>query len=164
MDGHTVEQASLPLDANTRTAHCVRCGQDKSLGEMGWDRATGQLTDHCKKCRRSVRKHLSYANPANRDTWRNRHLTQTYGITVEAYKVMLVAQGGVCAICQQPSTRIGGRYGKTPLSLVVDHDHVTRQVRALLCHPCNQGIGLMQESSTLLRQAAAYLEAHGVHS
>lgn len=63
----------------------------------------------------------------------------------------LAAQNGLCAIC-------GGPPGKR--SLNVDHDHVSGNVRDLLCATCNVGIGVMRDNPDLLRKAADYIERH----
>ena len=52
-----------------------------------------------------------------------------YGITPKEYESMLVKQNGLCFICGNPPT---GRF-----SLGVDHNHVTSEVRVLLCSGCN---------------------------
>lgn len=75
-----------------------------------------------------------------------------YGITIEQHDAMLVAQGGVCAICKGPPVGIGNR-------LHVDHDHATGVVRGLLCSNCNTSLGKMNDDPERLRAAAAYLEA-----
>jgi hypothetical protein len=68
---------------------------------------------------------------------------------------MVAAQHDVCAICHEPETV--EKYGRVqPLS--VDHDHVTGQVRRLLCNSCNRGIGYFRDNPVLLRAAAEYLE------
>jgi hypothetical protein len=67
---------------------------------------------------------------------------------------MEAAQGGRCAICNQPEG--GGRWGV----LVVDHHEATGRIRALLCHNCNTSLGLMAEDPARLRAAANYLERH----
>ena len=86
---------------------------------------------------------------------RRAHLWIRYGMTPEHYDEMLKKQGGVCAICHRPETRSSrGRV----LSLVVDHDHETCEVRALLCHRCNSAIGYADDSPDRLRAAAEYLE------
>ena len=55
-------------------------------------------------------------------------LKSKYGITLEQYDAMLVAQNGVCALCFRPPSKY---------RLAVDHNHTTGQVRKLLCNGCN---------------------------
>jgi hypothetical protein len=42
--------------------------------------------------------------------------------------------------------------------LALDHDHATRQVRGMLCRPCNTALGCVQDDPALLRKLAEYLE------
>jgi hypothetical protein len=88
---------------------------------------------------------------------KDRDLKKAFGITVEQYQEMLEKQRGLCAICGEPDKRIHGAT-KKPIGLSVDHCHTTKKVRALLCSPCNQGIGNFKDDPQLLRAAAAYLE------
>ncbi len=76
-------------------------------------------------------------------------LCRRYRITPEELDAMLVAQDGRCAICDE-----------LPDNFVVDHDHTSGAVRALLCQSCNVAIGLMQDNPARLRAAAVYLEGH----
>jgi hypothetical protein len=85
-------------------------------------------------------------------TYRRYQLKSKYGLTVEAYDVMLAKQNGVCAICGSKNPRGPGK------RLHIDHDHATGKVRGLLCHPCNRALGLVRDSPALLRKAATYLE------
>lgn len=88
-----------------------------------------------------------------RRTARNAQLA-VYGIDVDDYDAMLVAQAGVCAICQTDDP------GRGHLSFSVDHEHLTNTVRGLLCHYCNVGIGHLGDDPVLLRAAADYIESH----
>ncbi len=97
----------------------------------------------------------------NRDVLRGLQFQKYYGITLDDFQKMLVAQGGVCATCGKPETvKIGGKVKW----LSVDHNHKTGAVRGLLCHSCNHAIGHVFESPEILRSIAMYLEHHGVAS
>lgn len=89
-------------------------------------------------------------NPDKRvAVYRKTHLKVHYNMTLEEYDALLLAQNGVCAICENPPEK---------RSLSVDHNHVTGQVRALLCDLCNVALGNMRDRPDLLRKAADYLE------
>lgn len=82
-------------------------------------------------------------------------LRKAYGLEYEEYLRLQEVQKGLCAICGGEGFELvqGQR-----ILLVIDHCHVTGKVRGLLCHNCNRGIGLMQDSPENLRKAAEYLE------
>ena len=85
---------------------------------------------------------------------RNQMLLKTYGITLEEYDAMVVAQDGQCAICK-------GKDPRSPTAVwSVDHCHISGKVRALLCSCCNRGLGQFQDDVSLVRKAVAYLEEH----
>lgn len=101
----------------------------------------------------AARKHRA----ENREHYKNKELVREFGITLEQYQEMLLAQRGVCAICGKPETAT--RRGR-PLHLSVDHCHKTKQVRALLCGFCNKGLGKFFDNPDLLRSAATYVVEH----
>jgi hypothetical protein len=72
-----------------------------------------------------------------------------YGISAKAYDAMYAAQGGLCAYgdCKQPATD-------------TDHDHVSGQVRGLLCSPHNLGLGCLGDNVNGLLAGLAYLGRH----
>lgn len=76
-------------------------------------------------------------------------LKTKYGLTLDDYNRRLDEQNGTCAICDQSPDK--GR-------LVVDHSHVTGEVRGLLCNSCNLALGLARDNPELLRKMAAYLD------
>jgi hypothetical protein len=69
-----------------------------------------------------------------------------YGIDRDQYLMMEKVQNGLCKIC-----------GVRPKELYVDHDHVTKKVRGLLCHPCNIGIGMLKDDPRRIKNALNYL-------
>lgn len=81
-----------------------------------------------------------------RRTFRSR----LYGLSLGAYEELRRLQGDRCAVC--------GRSVADGIRLGVDHDHVSGEVRGLLCDGCNVAIGGCQDSPEMLRAAAAYLE------
>lgn len=106
---------------------------------------------YCKACSRSVsdrarRRHSDSA----RQRQRRADLKNRYGITVEEYEALAVAQGNACAICRVDSPGRGGRWH-------IDHDHATGKVRGLLCLSCNVGLGHFRDDPALLRAAADYV-------
>lgn len=74
--------------------------------------------------------------------------SRLYGLTIPQLRELLEGSTG-CAIC-----------GRQDMDLHIDHCHVSGQVRALLCAPCNTGLGLFRENPDVLRAAARYVEEH----
>ena len=68
---------------------------------------------------------------------REAHLRRTYGITSAEFERRLLAQHGRCKICRT-NTPSRGRFH-------VDHDHVSKKVRALLCSRCNGSLGWFEK-------------------
>jgi Recombination endonuclease VII len=84
------------------------------------------------------------ANPGKR---REAFLKHRYGLTNAAWGAIFFGQDHRCAICRTDSAK-----------WVTDHDHVTDEIRGILCNPCNISIGLMKDNPEALRRAAEYLE------
>jgi hypothetical protein len=89
------------------------------------------------------------ASPENKTYQRRR----VYGEGApEHFDTQLKAQVNLCAICGCELVE-----GKAT-HLDHDHDHDTEQLRGVLCHHCNVGLGNVREVPELLRSAADYLE------
>lgn len=84
------------------------------------------------------------------------HLKLKYGLTLEDYQDLLDLQGGTCGIC----TKTPEQEGK---NLAVDHDHVTGEVRGLLCSYHNHRVIGRHRDGDLLRKMADYVERHTGH-
>jgi len=77
-----------------------------------------------------------------------------YGLTLETFEAMLIAQDGRCAACDRVMTT---PCSKAHTATMVDHCHKTGKVRGLLCRRCNMAIGQFCDDPDLLIQAASYL-------
>lgn len=88
----------------------------------------------------------------NRTKRKNRqwNLKSKYGITIEEYNEMFQDQCGCCAICNIHQSELKE-------TLYVDHNHLTGEIRGLLCSKCNFVLGLMNDDPTLLGRASEYL-------
>jgi predicted nucleic acid-binding Zn ribbon protein len=97
-----------------------------------------------------------YCSDACRDkVYSNRYLKKNYNMNVDELQKMGELQNDKCGICQETGFKMRESH-KT--YLVVDHDHATGAVRGLLCHNCNRGLGLFQDSKDNLLRAIQYLE------
>jgi len=94
--------------------------------------------------------------PENRNMILSSRLKHDYGISLEQYDKMLAEQNGVCFICHRAESKI---LNSKLIRLAVDHDHVTGQIRRLLCSACNVALGLLDESSDRARTLAMYIES-----
>jgi hypothetical protein len=91
------------------------------------------------------------------EIYKNKKLKYMYGITLSDYGDMYNQQDGKCAICGKYCGEINH---KQNLPLSVDHDHITGEVRELLCINCNFVIGNAKESIEILSKSIKYLIKH----
>jgi len=161
---------------------CSKCGVEKEYSLFNRDRSKASgYRSWCKTCdninsrvqynkdpqaRRDKRKEYYYENREdeiqkrgefrknNVDMHRGHKYRQLYGITLEQFEEMRTLQNCSCAICGKHESQNKNK------KLFVDHDHDTGNVRELLCHGCNTGIGLLQDDIELLQKALDYLIKH----
>ncbi len=83
---------------------------------------------------------------------RNYRRRVNYGLSPAEHDRMLADQNRRCAICwtDDPKTARVDTW-------IVDHNHITGQVRGLLCSPCNRALGMFQDNPDVLAAAIAYL-------
>jgi Zn finger protein HypA/HybF involved in hydrogenase expression len=80
---------------------------------------------------------------------------RNHGLPATLFEKMFEEQNHKCKICDREfETCLNTREKKT---LFVDHDHVTNQVRGLLCPRCNSGMSYIDNESWLAR-ALQYIE------
>lgn len=76
--------------------------------------------------------------------WKRYHI---YGISEDVYQKMMTEQSGRCTIC-----------GDSHRPLCIDHNHITKEVRGLLCSHCNSGLGMFKDNKEFLNSAIGYLQ------
>lgn len=72
--------------------------------------------------------------------------TRQYKLTLSQAKKLRSRR--TCSICKSKS------------NLVIDHNHVTGKVRAVICHSCNMVLGFCKEDISLLEKIKEYLIKH----
>lgn len=151
------------------THSCLGCGETdaRRFGRKG-----GKLRARCKSCTnvengksrarvkasdpkaylrrgaRYTRETRARRSPEHAAALERRGRLKRYGLTVEQFDAMLLAQGNVCGICRQP---------KDERQWHIDHDHETQEVRGILCSNCNTALGLFKDDPARLAQAIEYL-------
>lgn len=145
---------AICIECELNIKPCFKCGEKPRL--------PGQ--SRCRDCwneqkRANYKKHPR--KPRNRKPGLNqdRQLRFNYNISKEDYDLMLLRQGGVCAICGNAETKIHPRGGEVQ-SLCVDHNHETGQVRELLCHKCNWILGYIERDRNQIKKFLKYLKKH----
>lgn len=105
------------------------------------------MTPEEKAERQRKRRKWARDNPEKTRLYKQReHIKSAYGLEWDDYQEMIAERSGRCGLC--------GNEAK----LQVDHDHVTGEVRGLLCGGCNRGLGLLGDDPEGLRNALRYLE------
>ena len=85
---------------------------------------------------------------------RNRHLLYEHGITLEQYESIVEKQGGKCPVCK----KLLSETTKTK-SPHVDHNHITGNIRGVLCGKCNRGIGFIEDNVEIAKNIIEYLKS-----
>lgn len=134
---------------------CCKETKDSSL----FPKANGKTRGYawvCKKCKIAKRKQKQASMSPEDWALQNRQywLKSQYNISLEQYNEMLRSQKHKCKICQKDETEVFKQ------TLYVDHNHTTGQVRGLLCHPCNAGLGHFRENQDLLDAAKQYIKEY----
>lgn len=96
---------------------------------------------------KNPKKQREYLRNRSPETRRDGKLRSKYRLSVSEFDAMLAKQGGGCAIC-----------GESTGPFCVDHCHRLEFVRGVLCRKCNTGVGMLQDSATLVLKAHEYLK------
>jgi hypothetical protein len=149
----TLERKKRPRHSDGVTKECSKCWQIKTVDNFTNNKISpDSLSAWCKQCTNDRTKIWSKENKLHcRDATYSRKLKREYGLSIKDYDDLLTKQGGVCAIC---GTKNGNANG---IRLSVDHNHITNEIRGLLCSSCNTALGLFKDSVHGLNAAIHYL-------
>lgn len=136
-------EVQTPLVIPDGHRHCPDCTQVLPLEEFPRSKSgRGGRGSYCKPCHnargREVRLRLHGGS-------REYHLRRRYKIGQAEFDAMLAAQGGKCAICEAPNPEH------------VDHDHLSKEVRGILCFNCNTGLGHFKDNIANMHKSITYL-------
>ena len=141
--------------------YCPKCKKQKPMSGFYPSKTRSSGRDcYCKACykkryhlphvRLRMQNYLRTKYLREKDVRADKTLRQKFGINLKDYDRLFEEQNGLCPICGDAPD--GKRFA-------VDHDHATGQVRGLLCHRCNPGIGYFRENIQILGSAIEYLKA-----
>jgi len=135
------------------TKQCCDCKEIKSASSFYRNkRKKDGLASQCKICHTRGNKATREKKPEHYKAYqRNKHFLRKYGLSVSEWEKMYREQGGLCLLC--------GGIPTDKDRLVVDHCHETGQIRGLLHHSCNVGIGFLKESVEIMEKAIMYINS-----
>ena len=141
-------------DSKYREEQRVRVAQKRKLPEVKQQRA-GYAHEYMPKWRENNKEWVSIYNRTHGqlpETKRSGHVNMMknkYMLSEAEFEELLLSQLGCCKICNIPMDN--------KLLCCIDHCHVTKIVRGLLCHECNKGIARFYDSTVRLQAAIDYL-------
>lgn len=137
--------AAFRVSMDRADGHISRCG----LCLKAWQRFryanSARIRETALRARTRYRK-----SPHGKLKELNGLFVRKYKITIADYLAMLAAQNGKCALCREPPNQ--------SRRLAVDHDHVTGEVRGLLCGKCNNTLERFDAVPDFGTRAERYLQ------
>jgi hypothetical protein len=161
---------------------CNRCEEQKDISEFYKNsHASDGLKSICKSCTSKKAKEYYDNNPdkikelsrksylrdkdiisaRSKENWKNnesrrkKNRLKPYNITQEELDLLLLNSDYKCNLCGVSREDHYELYKK---DLHIDHCHTTQQVRGILCHSCNLGLGYFKDDKNLLSKAITYLK------
>jgi NMD protein affecting ribosome stability and mRNA decay len=137
---------------------CNKCKEIKPLTEFYKRSDNNAYRSDCKQCIKTKSSERWFNNPEFREKgklrgrrWQRQNF---YGLSLDDEILLREHQNNACAICKTVF--------KTEGDYHVDHCHITKKIRGLLCPHCNKGLGLFKDNPTALKQAADYVQSQGI--
>ena len=81
---------------------------------------------------------------------RTRNRKRNYALTKDQFNDLVEAQQNCCPCCLREQWEFGIFH--------VDHNHITGEVRGLLCSQCNTALGMVKDNPDILKRLIQYLK------
>jgi hypothetical protein len=107
----------------------------------------------CGLCRKANTKRSQEYRRQNPKSYQTAWLKHRYKITPDQLIELLRAYNNQCAVCFQSEKYETRR-------LCIDHNHMTNQIRGILCNNCNRALGLLGDSIPNIKNLLSYMEKH----
>jgi len=140
------------LPADNLTKICWNCKKEKPVSEF-YKSNTRYYQRECKDCCKAGRS-MWWKSEKGKLSSANTKLKRRFGMTLEEYIHLLNKCGGKCEICGAEMSSNNHRLG-------IDHNHITGEIRGILCNACNVGIANLKEDMSILESAIKYLTRNG---
>lgn len=136
------------------TKTCGKCKIEKIFSEFYANKnSVDGLQGYCKPCNKEANKKYYASTTERQKEWRrNTNLKRSYGISLDQKIEMAEDQDYRCSICHQQFL--------DERKLCVDHNHITGEVRELLCSRCNQVTGFFEKSPEIVEKILMYLKRY----
>jgi len=132
---------------------CKGCGEERDSSEFAEKQKVLRKTGlkiykscYCTSCRKARSKKYREKRPYS---W----IQTRYKLSKEEAKYWYERSKTSCEIC-------GIAWKEGSEALCVDHDHITGEVRGILCKHCNHVLGHSRDSVEILSRAKIYLQVH----
>lgn len=120
------------------TKVCTKCNRELPETAFGKSGGTKWLRPECRDCNNKLAKVRS-------------RLKQSVAPPPEDH---------ICPICKRSAEQVQDKGNKRNPAWVLDHDHDTEAARDWICHSCNRGLGIFNDSVETLQSAIEYLNGH----
>ena len=108
----------------------------------------------CRQCE-IIRRKAPHTTKQYRREW---SMLKKYNIDLMGFEILWEAFRGRCGICDTEMKLPAQTQGQMLDVVAIDHDHVTGNIRGLLCNACNKGLGLFGDDIKKLTNAIKWLE------
>lgn len=149
----------FPKDRNKKDGYYSSCRDCHASKQREYLQDPINLNKHVVTKKQWAKDNRSKLNAREREKYvsgqhRQYSLKRKYDITVREWNWLFLSQGYRCAICRtnNPKTRKGWS---------TDHNHITGDLRSILCYPCNWAVGHVEKGWLVkIPEIEHYLEVY----